>query len=259
MCETCGCNVTPGNEHLVLAGGHLETTPSGSESVAVLKALLDANDQQAAHNRQHFERHGVLAINLMSSPGAGKTSLLEASIDALRSGARVAVIEGDLETENDAERIRKKGVPAVQISTGSACHLDAHMVHAALHELDLDDIDIVFIENVGNLVCPASFDLGQHRNVTLLSTPEGDDKPAKYPVMFRAADLVLLTKADLLDVLDDFDPARAALYLRQLANAAPIIEVSAKSGLGLQAWLDWLDTERVKTGRLVRAALEESV
>ncbi|MDH3716461.1 MAG: hydrogenase nickel incorporation protein HypB, partial [Gammaproteobacteria bacterium] len=127
------------------------------------------------------------------------------------------------------------------------------------HELDLDDIDIVFIENVGNLVCPASFDLGQHRNVTLLSTPEGDDKPAKYPVMFRAADLVLLTKADLLDVLDDFDPARAALYLRQLANAAPIIEVSAKSGLGLQAWLDWLDTERVKTGRLVRAALEESV
>ena len=259
MCETCGCNVTPGNEHLVAAGGHLATTSSGNESVEVLKGLLDANDQQARHNREHFERHGVLAINLMSSPGAGKTSLLEASIDVLRSCARVAVIEGDLETENDAQRIRKKGVPAVQISTGSACHLDAHMVHAALHELDLDDIDIVFIENVGNLVCPASFDLGQHRNVTLLSTPEGDDKPAKYPVMFRAADLVLLTKADLLDVMDDFDPARAALYLRQLANAAPIIEVSAKSGLGLQAWLDWLDTERVKTGRLVRAALEESV
>ena len=244
MCDTCGCNITPGNEHLVAAGGHLAKTSGGHESVEVLKGLLDANDHQAAHNREHFARHDALAINLMSSPGAGKTALLEATIEALGDELRIAVIEGDLETENDAERIRKKGVPAVQISTGSACHLDAHMVHDALHELDIDDVDIIFIENVGNLVCPASFDLGQHLNVTLLSTPEGHDKPAKYPVMFRAADLVLISKADLLPVLDDFDPAYAAECLRQLASTAPLIEVSARSGVGLEGWLHWLRGER---------------
>ena len=243
MCDTCGCNVTPGNEHLVAAGGHLATTSAGHESVEVLKGLLDANDHQAAHNREHFARHNALAVNLMSSPGAGKTALLEATIEALAGRYRIAVIEGDLETENDAERIRSKGVPAVQISTGSACHLDAHMVHTAMHDLDIDDVDIIFIENVGNLVCPASFDLGQHRNVTLLSTPEGHDKPAKYPVMFRAADLVLITKADLLTVLDDFDPAYAEQCLRQLANAAPLMTLSARKGVGMDAWLDWLANE----------------
>jgi hydrogenase nickel incorporation protein HypB len=206
----------------------------------VLQGLLAANDHQAAHNREHFERHGVRAINLMSSPGAGKTALLEATIDALGKELSFAVIEGDLETENDAERIRAKGVPAFQIATGSACHLDAHMVHNALHELDLDGVDVLFIENVGNLVCPASFDLGQHENVALLSTPEGDDKPAKYPVMFRAADLVVLSKADLLPVLDDFDPAYAEKCLRELASEVPMLQVSAKKGDGLQAWLDWV-------------------
>ena len=244
MCDTCGCNVTPGNEHLVAAGGHLAKTSGGHESVEVLKGLLDANDHQAAHNREHFARHKALAVNLMSSPGAGKTALLEATIDALAGELRIAVIEGDLETENDAERIRKKGVPAVQISTGSACHLDAHMVHTALHELDIDDVDIVFVENVGNLVCPASFDLGQHLNVTLLSTPEGHDKPAKYPVMFRAADLVLITKCDLLQVLGDFDPTYAEECLRQLASTAPLIKMSARKGEGMTEWLDWLRTER---------------
>ncbi len=243
MCDTCGCNVTPGNEHLVAAGGHLAHTASGNESVEVLKGLLDANDHQALHNREHFERHAVLAINLMSSPGAGKTALLEATIDALGDDLRVAVVEGDLETENDAERIRDKGVDAVQISTGSACHLDAHMVHTALHELDLDGVDVLFIENVGNLVCPASFDLGQHVNVTLLSTPEGHDKPAKYPVMFRGAQLVMISKADLLGVLDDFDPAYATDCVRQLANEAPVIEVSAKTGDGMSGWLDWVREE----------------
>ena len=243
MCDTCGCNVTPGNEHLVAAGGHLAKTSSGHESVEVLKGLLDANDHQAAHNREHFARHDTFAVNLMSSPGAGKTALLEATADALAGELRIAVIEGDLETENDAERIRQKGVPAVQISTGSACHLDAHMVHTALHELDIDDVDIVFVENVGNLVCPASFDLGQHMNVTLLSTPEGHDKPAKYPVMFRAADLVLISKSDLLHVLDDFDPAYAEECLRQLASSAPLFNISARKGEGMEAWLDWLRTE----------------
>ncbi len=203
-------------------------------------SLLHANDHAAAHNREHFEKHGVLAINLMSSPGAGKTSLLESTIDALKDELSIAVIEGDLETENDAARIRKHGVEAIQITTGSACHLDAHMVHDALHHLDLQGLDIVFIENVGNLVCPASFDLGQHRNVTLLSVPEGDDKPAKYPVMFRASDLVLLSKSDLLPVLDDFSPAKARQHMQDLASEAPVFELSAKTGAGMDQWLHWL-------------------
>ena len=240
MCDTCGCNITHGNEHLISAGGKLEKTESGRETVDVLHSLLHENDHAAQHNREHFNSHGVVAINLMSSPGAGKTALLEATIMALGDEFKLAVIEGDLETENDAERIRSHGVTAVQITTGSACHLDAHMVHDAVHNLNLADLDIVFIENVGNLVCPASFDLGQHSNVVLLSVPEGDDKPAKYPVMFRSADMVMLSKADLLPVLDDFNPQRAEKYLRNLANTAPVIHTSAKSGMGMEDWLDWL-------------------
>ena len=243
MCDTCGCNITPGNQHLLKPGARLAKTADGKQAITVLKGLLSENDQQAVHNRQHFDRHQVLAINLMSSPGAGKTALLEATIDALQDEFRLAVIEGDLETENDALRIRAKGIPAIQISTGSACHLDAHMVHDALHHLDLSSLDIVFIENVGNLVCPASFDLGHHRNITLLSTTEGDDKPAKYPVMFRAADLMILSKSDLLAVLDDFDPARAEQHLRNLANDAPVIRLSAHKQTGLDAWLNWLREE----------------
>ncbi len=243
MCDTCGCNVTPGNRHLVEAGGKLAHTHDGQASVEVLHGLLSENDRQAAHNHEHLDKHGVAAINLMSSPGAGKTALLEATIAALKDELRIAVIEGDLETENDAERIRAQGVPAIQITTGSACHLDAHMVHDALHHLDLAQLDLLFIENVGNLVCPASFDLGHHRNVVLLSTTEGDDKPAKYPVMFRAADLMLISKSDLLAVLDDFAPARAERRLRQLANPAPVLQLSARKGQGLDQWLDWLRGE----------------
>jgi len=244
MCDTCGCNLTPGNAHLVQAGGSLSHTEDGHTSVAVLRSLLHANEHAARHNRQHFEQHGVLVVNLMSSPGAGKTALLEATIEALRGELALAVIEGDLETENDARRIRSHGIPAVQITTGSACHLDAHMVHGALHDLELAGLDLVFIENVGNLVCPASFDLGQHRNVVLLSTPEGDDKPAKYPVMFRAADLVLVSKCDLLPVLGDFRPDTARRHLQALANPAPMFEVSARTQAGLDRWLQWLAAER---------------
>ena len=148
--------------------------------------------------------------------------------------------KGDLETENDAQRIRAQGVQAHQIVTGTACHLDAHLVHDALHHLDLQDVDLLFIENVGNLVCPASFDLGQHLNVTLLSVTEGDDKPAKYPVMFRGADAMLISKTDLLPYLDDFAPDRAESYLRNLANPAPVLRLSARNGDGMTAWLDWL-------------------
>ena len=240
MCDTCGCNITPGNEHLISKGGKLEKTDSGREAITVLHGLLHENDHTALHNREHFNAHGVVAINLMSSPGAGKTSLLESTIKTLGDEFRIAVIEGDLETENDAERIRSHGVTAIQITTGSACHLDAHMVHDAVHQLDLSSLDIVFIENVGNLVCPASFDLGQHKNIVLLSIPEGDDKPAKYPVMFRTADMVMLSKADLLPILDDFSPERAESYLRKLASPAPLIRASARSGDGLEDWLGWL-------------------
>lgn len=243
MCDTCGCNVTPGNQHLVNKGGKLSITEDGKAAVDVLQGLLSENDHQALHNRQHFDKHKVLAINLMSSPGSGKTALLEATIDALAGELKVAVIEGDLETENDAQRIRAKGIPAYQIATGSACHLDAHMVHQALHHLDLDAIDILFIENVGNLVCPASFDLGHHRNVTLLSVTEGEDKPAKYPVMFRAADVMLITKTDLLAVLDDFNCSKAQRYLRELANPAPVLQLSARKHQGVDQWVDWLKIE----------------
>ncbi len=243
MCDTCGCNLTHGNAHLVKPGGKLSKTDDGKMAINILKGLLSENDHQAMHNREHFDKHQVLAINLMSSPGSGKTALLEATIEALKDQYNIAVVEGDLETENDAARIRAKGVTAIQITTGTACHLDAHMLHDALHSLELAPLDIVFIENVGNLVCPASFDLGQHRNVTLLSVTEGDDKPAKYPVMFRASDLMLLSKRDLLAVLDDFDPAQARQHLRNLANPAPVIELSAKTGEGLQGWLDWLQQE----------------
>ncbi len=247
MCQTCGCAITPASEQPISGETTLFRGPrrqGGSTTIEVLSNLLSANDRQAAHNRAHLDHHGVLAINLMSSPGSGKTSLLEAAIDALNGRFRIGVIEGDLATENDAARIRAKGVPALQITTGQACHLDAHMVHGALHQLDLSTLDMLFIENVGNLVCPASFDLGHHLNVTLLSVTEGDDKPAKYPVMFRVADLVLLTKSDLLDVLgDDFHVENAVRHVRELANAAPVLTVSARRPQGIAGFIDWLGAQ----------------
>jgi hydrogenase nickel incorporation protein HypB len=257
MCDTCGCNLTPGNRKFAY-----KPVEAGATTVSVLQSLLKKNDDQAAHNRAHFDARGILAVNLMSSPGSGKTALLEATIAALKDEFAIAVIEGDLETENDAERIRAQGVPAHQIVTGTACHLDAHLVHDALHQLSLEGVDLLFIENVGNLVCPASFDLGQHANVTLLSVTEGDDKPAKYPVMFRAADAVLITKTDLLPFLDDFDPARAETHLRHLANPAPVMRLSARKGLGMEDWLDWLrqqlaaQRERVRAGTTRRPAIQ---
>jgi hydrogenase nickel incorporation protein HypB len=231
MCDNCGCNVTDGNRHLV---------ESDHRTIEVLEDLLHENDAKADHNRAQFDGLGLLAINIMSGPGSGKTSLLEATIKALPAHVRLAVIEGDLETENDAERIRRHGVPAVQITTGMACHLDAHMVHDALHELDLSQVDILFIENVGNLVCPASFDIGQHCNVLLLSVTEGDDKPAKYPVMVRAADQMLITKTDLLPYIEEFSVRRAREAVRNIRSDLPVTELSAKTGQGMGPWLDWL-------------------
>ena len=225
----------------------------GGETIVVRENLLSANDRVAAHVRKHFDAHRVLAINLMSSPGSGKTSLLEATIAALPPGVRVAVIEGDLETENDANRIRQHGVRAVQITTGVACHLDAVMVHDAVDELELDAVDLLFIENVGNLVCPADFDIGQHRNVVLLSVTEGDDKPEKYPIIFRNADLVLISKTDLLPYMDDFNLARARGAVARLRGGERVKEVSARTGCGVDGWIEWLVAE-LATHRLPIAA-----
>ena len=260
MCRDCGCSLGPAAQRAPLAAA--PSVPGKTETIEVITAILDENDRVAAHNREHFDQHGVLALNLMSSPGAGKTSLLEATIRALGGKLKVAVIEGDLATENDADRIRACGVPAVQITTGNACHLDAQMVHDAVHGLPLADLDVLFIENVGNLVCPASFDLGQHRNVTLLSVPEGDDKPAKYPVMFRAADLSLITKTDLLPYLAEFKVERAHAALRQIVFGGETIELTNRGGAGFDAWLKWLEREvaaqraRTERGETARPSIQ---
>ena len=261
MCRDCGCSLGPTAQRAPLAAAPAAPAMR-TETIEVITAILGENDRVAAHNRAHFDERRVLALNLMSSPGAGKTALLEATIRALDGRLRVAVVEGDLATENDAARIRACGVPAVQITTGNACHLDAQMVHDALHELPLAGLDVLFIENVGNLVCPASFDLGQHRNVTLLSVPEGDDKPAKYPVMFRAADLSLITKTDLLPYLTEFSVERARLALRQIGYAGETIELTSRGGEGFAAWIAWLEREvaaqraRTAGGTTARPAIQ---
>jgi len=199
------------------------------------------NDELASVVRERLAAHGVTAFNLVSSPGSGKTALLERTLADLGDDLRIAIVTGDVQTQNDAERLAQHTDQLVQaVVTGGACHLDARQISAALDRIELENTDLVFIENVGNLVCPASFDLGQHLNVTLLSVTEGDDKPSKYPVMFRAADTVLVTKTDLLRFLDDFDPDRAEQNLRALASSAPLQRLSARSGEGLDAWLGWL-------------------
>ena len=224
MCETCGC----GDSHLV--------------PVEVQDKILSVNDRQAAHNREHFVSHGVLAINLMGSPGSGKTAVLEATAKTFAGRYRVSAIAGDLETERDAERLRRAGIPARAITTGSACHLDAEMVHHALHHEPLHETDVLFVENVGNLVCPAVYDLGQAFNVVALAVTEGEDKPLKYPVMFRRADLVLLTKIDLLPYLDvSMDAIRDALA--RVMPRPVAFAVSARSGEGLEQWYAWLTAQ----------------
>jgi hydrogenase nickel incorporation protein HypB len=208
--------------------------------IPVLEDILRDNDRRARANRALFAANGVLALNLMSSPGAGKTRLLEQTAERL-GAASMAVIEGDLETENDADRLRARAVQAHQITTGMACHLDASMVAQGAANLDLQPPRYLFIENVGNLICPANFDLGQHANVVLLTVTEGDDKPQKYPVIFHAADLVLISKTDLLPVLDDFDVERARANIRRVQPDAEIIAISARTGEGIPQWLAWLD------------------
>jgi hydrogenase nickel incorporation protein HypB len=225
MCKECGCGE--------------ENHGADRKVVQALTKVLDANDRQARENREHFEKRGVYAINLMSSPGAGKTSLIETTVEALKDQVRIGVIEGDLETDLDAQRIKNKGAPAYQITTGGACHLDAFMVHEGIHNLPLENLDIVFIENVGNLVCPASYDVGAHMNVVLLAVTEGDDKPEKYPVMFRNADLLVITKTDLLPYVD-FSIERAVKSARKIKPNIDFIALSCKTKEGLEDWLEYI-------------------
>jgi hydrogenase nickel incorporation protein HypB len=210
--------------------------------VQIEQDILAKNDRFAAQNRQFFADRGVLALNLVSSPGSGKTTLLVRTIEALKGRVPTAVVEGDQQTTHDADRIRATGAPALQINTGKGCHLDASMVGQALVGLNIGEDSVVFIENVGNLVCPASFDLGEAGKVVVLSVTEGEDKPLKYPDMFRAARLMLLNKVDLLPHLS-FDVDRCLEYARRINPRIEVIRTSATTGEGLDGWLQWLEAE----------------
>ena len=255
MCKDCGCSITdhhhhhhdPDHDHHShthqAAHETLHHNPqlNDGKTIEVISKILEKNDHEAQHNREHFDRHGVLAINLMSSPGSGKTTLLETMAET--APFRFGVIEGDLETNRDADRIREKGIPAYQITTGSACHLDAFMVHKGLHEMPLEEIDVCFVENVGNLVCPASYDVGTHLNIVLVSVPEGGDKIEKYPVMFRQADLVLITKTDLLPYFD-YDIEHEKTQARRIKPGVDILEVNIKEPETIQKVIDWIEFKR---------------
>jgi hydrogenase nickel incorporation protein HypB len=207
--------------------------------VKVVESVMKANDQIAAQNRRLLNEHNILAVNLMASPGAGKTSLVMRTIEALRERARVGAIEGDTASQVDADRVATAGIPVVQINTGGGCRLDANMVQPALEELPLAEIDLLLIENVGNLVCPAGLALGQHVDVVVASVPEGDDKPYKYPGIFVAVDAVVINKIDLLPYLD-FDMAAFRQLVTGLNPEARIFTVSCKTGDGIAEWTDWL-------------------
>jgi len=211
--------------------------------IKILKNILAANQATAGRNRDLFGERGILALNLIASPGAGKTTLLERTIAGLSPALRFAVVEGDITGDHDARRIAAAGAAVVQVNTEGGCHLDAAMVGEALKEFALDAIDVIVIENVGNLVCPAEFDLGEAHKVVVLSTPEGDDKPAKYPLIFSEAGAVVINKVDML-AATDFDTTAAVRDIRRINRDAPIFQLSCRTGQGLGAWLQWLQSER---------------
>ena len=270
MCADCGCSITGTtlgdghhHHHHDHEHGHSHTHDHSHEhqaahetlhhnpqlndakTISVITKILDKNNHEASHNRAHFDKHGVLSINLMSSPGSGKTTLLEKMADMAEF--HFGVIEGDLETSRDADRIKSKGIPAYQIQTGSACHLDAFMVHKGLHDMPLDEIDVCFIENVGNLVCPASYDVGAHLNIVLVSVPEGSDKIEKYPVMFRQADLILITKMDLIEHFE-YDLEHEKKEARKIKPGVDILEVSIKDKDSIQRVVEWIEFKRKMRG-----------
>ena len=261
MCTTCGCGSgaaqIDGKPAVTGYVARLLAAPAAATAARVVRIeqdLLAKNDRIAAANRRAFAGRGVFALNLVSSPGSGKTTLLVRTIEAWAARTPVAVIEGDQQTSRDADRVRAAGAPAVQINTGKGCHLDAQMVASALAELPLADDSLLLIENVGNLVCPAAFDLGEAHKVAILSVTEGDDKPLKYPDMFHAADLLLLNKVDLLPYVD-FDVDAAFRYAQRVRPGIEMIRLSATTGEGFAAWLAWL--ERGVAG--ARTRLTESV
>ena len=253
MCTDCGCSIggaeavhthTHGHTHdhsheHQQAHEHLHHNPqlNDAKTISVIQKILDKNDHEADHNRSHLECAGVLGINLMSSPGAGKTALIEKLAEV--ATFKFSVVEGDLETERDADRLRAKGIQAAQIQTGTACHLDAFMVHKGLHDINLEGLDVLFVENVGNLVCPASYDVGTHLNIVLVSIPEGGDKIAKYPVMFRQADLILITKTDLLPHFD-YDIEAEKQEARRIKPNVDILEVNIHDEDSVKAVADWI-------------------
>jgi hydrogenase nickel incorporation protein HypB len=211
--------------------------------IPVVRKILEANDQMAEELKATFAAQRILCLNLMSSPGAGKTTLLEQTLRGLSSDMTMAVIEGDVQTSNDAERIAATGAQAIQINTDGACHLDSSMVQEAVKQTDLEALDILFIENVGNLVCPAAFNVGEDFKVTVLSLPEGDDKPEKYPSMFARSKLLLINKVDLLPYLE-FDLDRAAKAAKTINPEIKVLTVSAKTGEGMEEWYAWLRDRR---------------
>jgi len=240
MCTTCGCpSEAHDHHHHHHEGHHHHDKPKAGEKLSIEIDILAKNNRLAEGNRRYLRDKGIFALNLVSSPGSGKTTILERTLRDLSGSLRCAVIEGDQQTDNDARRIAATGVPAKQINTGAGCHLDAHMVGHAMEELPMDGLDVLFIENVGNLVCPASFDLGEAHKVVVLSVTEGEDKPLKYPQMFHAADVMLLNKVDLLPYLD-FDLDRCLEMARRVSPGIRIFQLSAKSGEGMAEWYEWL-------------------
>ncbi|MBW7984631.1 hydrogenase nickel incorporation protein HypB [Enterobacillus tribolii] len=223
------------------AGGHAPGMTQ-RRMVQIEQDVLSKNNQIAAHNREHFEKQHILALNLVSSPGSGKTTLLTETLKRISAKHACAVIEGDQQTTNDAERIRATGVPAIQVNTGKGCHLDAQMVHDAMHRLAPQDNSLLFIENVGNLVCPAGFDLGERHKIAVLSVTEGEDKPLKYPHMFAASSLMIINKIDLLPYLN-FDVDACIANAQRINPQIKVIRLSATGGEGMDAWLSWLESE----------------
>ena len=238
MCIDCGCSAEPGHDHHH-DHKHDERT---SRTIRIEEDLLAKNNRLAADNRARFAAEQLLVLNLVSSPGSGKTSILERTLTDLKGKLDFAVLEGDQQTSNDAERIAATGVAVKQINTGAGCHLDAHMVGHGVDSFNLRTTEILMIENVGNLVCPAAFDLGEDHKVVVLSVTEGEDKPLKYPQMFQAADLMLINKIDLLPYLR-FDLEQSKAFARQVNPQIEILELSCHSGAGMVAWYDWLTHE----------------
>ncbi len=254
MCGTCGCasesDVTihgeNGHHHHHHHDGHHHHhdhhhhgEPTATRELAIGQAVLAKNDQLAARNRDTFREQQLLVLNVLSSPGSGKTTWIERTLTDLRDRLAAGVVVGDLATDNDAQRLRRSGAPVMQIATGTLCHLEADLVLAAAQELPLADLQALVIENVGNLVCPAAYDLGESLRVVLLSTTEGEDKPLKYPTAFKSADVVILNKIDIAEVVG-FDREQAVSNIQQIAPQATLFELSAKSGEGLTAWYDFL-------------------